>query len=193
MKKIAITGGIGVGKSAVALAFRKYGAEIFDSDKAVHHLYKTDKKLINEISLTFPGTVVNGQVDRHKLGKAVFNNPAKLADLGAMVHPKVVNYRRKFLQKMYRKRAKLVVMEIQLLFENKLEGEFDTVILVTAPKAVRYNRVKNRIGMTRERFLAILNNQKFPERIKARKADFVFKNGLSRRESIKFVPKIAAE
>jgi dephospho-CoA kinase len=154
---LGLTGSIGMGKSATAAMFRDEGIEVHDSDAAVHALYKSEAAVL--IEAAFPGTVREGVVDRGLLGARVLDDPAALARLEAIVHPLVAGARHAFLAEAAKKGARLVVLDIPLLFETGLDREVDAVVLVTAPETVQKERVGQRPGMTPERLVVILGRQ----------------------------------
>jgi dephospho-CoA kinase len=170
MKKIALTGSIGMGKSTVAKMFEAAGVPLFDADAEVRRLQGPGGALVERIGERFPGTVEDGILDREKLAQIVLDDPAQLAELEAMVHPEVQRARERFLEE--HRNAAAAVFEIPLLFETGGEGAFDTVIVVSAPPDVQRERVLRRGGMTAERLAAILARQ-VPDSDKRARADFV--------------------
>jgi dephospho-CoA kinase len=171
---LGLTGSIGMGKSATAAMFRDEGIEVHDSDAAVHALYKSEAAAL--IEAAFPGTVRDGVVDRSLLGARVLDDPAALARLEAIVHPLVAGARHAFLAEAAKKSARLVVLDIPLLFETGLDREVDAVALVTAPETVQKERVGQRPGMTLERVAVILGRQMADTEKRAR-AHFIIDTG----------------
>jgi dephospho-CoA kinase len=171
---LGLTGSIGMGKSSTAAMFRDEGIEVHDSDAAVHALYKGGAAALVEAA--FPGTVRDGVVDRGLLGARVLDDPAALARLEAIVHPLVAGARRTFLAEAAKKGARLVVLDIPLLFETGLDREVDAVVLVTAPETVQKERVGQRPGMTPERLAVILGRQMADKEKRAR-AHFIIDTG----------------
>jgi dephospho-CoA kinase len=170
MKKIALTGSIGMGKSTVAKMFEAAGVPLFDADAEVRRLQGPGGALVERIGERFPGTVEDGILDRDRLAQIVLDDPAQLAELEAMVHPEVQRARERFLEE--HRDAPAAVLEIPLLFETRGEGAFDTVIVVSAPADVQRERVLERSGMTAEKLAAILARQ-VPDSDKRDRADFV--------------------
>ena len=123
--------------------------------------------------------VENGALDRKALAQIVFNTPQKLHRLESILHPMVKQARQKFLQTATRRRRKLVVFDIPLLFETKAERECDLVLVVCAPVFLQLQRVGARPGMTAALFNSILQRQ-MPALQKARRADIVISSGLGR-------------
>jgi len=171
---LGLTGSIGMGKSSTAAMFREEGIEVHDSDAVVHALYKGGVAAL--IEAAFPGTVREGVVDRGLLGARVLDDPAALARLEAIVHPLVAGARHAFLAEAAKKGARLVVLDIPLLFETGLDREVDAVVLVTAPETVQKERVGQRPGMTPERLAVILGRQMADTEKRAR-AHFIIDTG----------------
>jgi dephospho-CoA kinase len=171
---LGLTGSIGMGKSSTAAMFREEGIEVHDSDAVVHALYKGGAAAL--IEAAFPGTVREGVVDRGLLGARVLDDPAALARLETIVHPLVAESRHAFLAEAAKKGARLVVLDIPLLFETGLDREVDAVVLVTAPETVQKERVGQRPGMTPERLAVILGRQMADTEKRAR-AHFIIDTG----------------
>jgi dephospho-CoA kinase len=174
MKKIALTGSIGMGKSTVAKMFKGAGVPVFDADAEVRRLQGPGGALVERIGKRFPGTVEGGILDRDLLARIVLDDPAHLAALEAMVHPEVQRARERFLEQ--HRDAPAALFEIPLLFETGGEGAFDTIIVVSAPADVQRDRVLERAGMTPEKLAAILARQ-VPDADKRARADFVIDTG----------------
>lgn len=179
MKRIGLTGGIGMGKSTATRSFRRARIRVFDADAAVHALQARGGRAVAPIAAAFPGSVVNGAVNREALRQAVLGKPEALRALERIIHPLVRDMQRRFVARARRDRQRLVVFDIPLLFETRGGREFDVVVVVSAPAAVQRARVLARPGMTPERFAAILARQ-MPDAEKRRRADVVVRTGLSR-------------
>lgn len=167
---LGLTGSIGMGKSTTARMFAEEGVPVHDSDEAVHRLYAGPAAEI--IGEAFPGTVVNGVVDRQRLSKLVLDNPQQLRRLGELIHPLVRADADAFVERHRKEGARLVVLDIPLLFETGGTDRVDSILVVTASPEVQKQRVMARPGMTEEKFAAILANQ-VSDREKRRNADFV--------------------
>ncbi|MBQ0823596.1 dephospho-CoA kinase [Microvirga sp. HBU67558] len=153
---LGLTGSIGMGKSATADLFRRLGVPVHDADATVHRLYRG--RAVPVIDRAFPGTVTDGAVDRARLGAAVLNDPARMRQLEAIVHPLVRGEEEAFLARVSAQ-SPLAVLDIPLLFETGGERRCDAVLVVTAPASVQRARVLARPGMTDEKFHAILDKQ----------------------------------
>lgn len=171
---LGLTGSIGMGKSTTARMFMDEGVPVHDSDEVVHRLYAGVAAPL--IEARFPGTVVDGAVDRDRLSKAVIGKPDVLRDLEAIVHPLVRADADAFLARHRTAGAPLAVLDIPLLYETGGRGRVDRVVVVTAPAAVQRERVLARPGMTEEKFAAILARQ-VPDAEKRARADYVIDTG----------------
>ena len=174
MIRIALTGSIGMGKSTVAGMFESAGVPVFDADAVVRQLQGPGGALVERIGELFPGTVRCGTLDRDCLAQIVLEDPAKLAALEGLVHPAVREWRQAFVDK--NAGAAALIFEIPLLFETSSEGEFDKVIVVSAPPEVQRARVLGRRGMSEGKLEAILRRQ-VPDPEKRARADFVIDTG----------------
>lgn len=171
---LGLTGSIGMGKSTIARMFRESGVPVHDSDETVHRLYAG--KAAPLIEERFPGVVHDGVVDREKLARAVLGQPEALKDLERIVHPLVRADADAFLERHRQAGARLVLLDIPLLYETGGEDRVDRIVVVTAPADVQRERVLARPGMTTEKFEAILARQ-VPDAEKRRRADFLIDTG----------------
>jgi dephospho-CoA kinase len=174
MIKIALTGSIGMGKSTVAKMFERAGVPVFDADAVVRRLQGPGGALVEPIGARFPGTVEDGALDRDKLARLVLDDPAKLAELEAIVHPAVRAARDEFIAR--HRDAPALLFEIPLLFETGGEVHGDKIVVVSAPAEVQRARVLARSGMTEDKFRSLLERQ-LPDAEKRRRADFVVDTG----------------
>jgi dephospho-CoA kinase len=170
---IGLTGSIAMGKSTTARLFAEEGVPVHDADAAVHKLYEGEAS--GQIEAAFPGSTRHGRVDRVALGKQVVGDPPALRRLEAIVHPLVRNAEHKFLKDAERSGAKVVVLDIPLLFETGGESRVDATVVVSAPEAHQRERVLAR-GVSLEQLEALLVRQ-MPDAEKRRRADFVVDSG----------------
>jgi dephospho-CoA kinase len=174
MIRIALTGSIGMGKSTVAKMFEHAGVPVFDADAIVRKLQAPGGGLVDKIGEVFPGTVRCGTLDRECLAHIVLGDREKLAALERIVHPAVREAREEFVSD--HPEAPALVFEIPLLFETGGEGEFDKVVVVSAPPEVQRARVLQRTGMSAAKLDSIIARQ-MPDEEKRRRADFVIDTG----------------
>lgn len=170
MLVVGLTGSIGMGKSTAAARFRARGISVFDADAEVHRLYAGP--LAEEIERAFPGSLTDGTVDRAKLTEHLIVAPHRFRELEAIVHPRVHEAERKFLQAEHSDGAALAVLEVPLFLEASRDEHVDAIVVVTASDDVQRQRVLARAGMTDAKFEAIVGRQ-LPEAEKQARADFV--------------------
>jgi dephospho-CoA kinase len=174
MIKLALTGSIGMGKSTVADMFERAGVPVFDADAEVRALQSEGGQLVETIGKRFPGSVGNGRLDRERLARTVLQDPDELLALEMIVHPAVQAARGRFIAD--HRNAPAILFDIPLLLETQAEGEFDKVIVVSAPAGIQRERVLRRDGMSLEKFDAILERQ-MPDSEKRLRADFIIETG----------------
>ena len=166
---LGLTGSVGMGKSTTAKFFAEEGVPVHDADAAVHRLYEGEA--VVPVEAAFPGTTVNGKVDRDKLAASVVGDVEALKRLEAIVHPLVRAAEQKFLADAEARGAKVALLDIPLLYETGGESRCDAVVVVTAPEHVQRARVLAR-GTSEERLAGIVARQ-MPDAEKRRRADFV--------------------
>lgn len=152
--KIAITGGIGSGKSAVAEILLKEGYPVFSCDKIYSELLK-DNNFLNKLSAQFEGIITpDGTLDRAKLSETVFKDKSALSKLNALTHPAI-------MEEVFKKceREKLSFTEVPLLFENGFERYFDNVIVVLRDENERINAIVERNGIEQKKAILRLKSQ----------------------------------
>ena len=167
---LGLTGSIGMGKSTTAKLFAEAGVPVYDADAAVHKIYEGEAA--PAVEAAFPGTTVDGKVDRNRLSARVLNDPAAIKQLEQIVHPMLGASRQKFLADAERSGAPVVLMDIPLLFETGGEKRVDAVVVVTTTPEAQRERILARDNMTSEKLDAILARQ-LPDAEKRKRADFV--------------------
>ncbi|MEJ0058229.1 MAG: dephospho-CoA kinase [Terricaulis sp.] len=176
MKRVGLTGSIGMGKTTVARMFAEEGASVFDSDAAVHALYAVGGEVVEPVGAAFPGVVKDGAIDRQALSARVLDDPDALRRLEAIVHPLVRAAQAHFVASEQKRGAGVVIFDVPLLYETGADSTFDKVVVVTAPPEIQRARVLARPGMSPEKFAAILARQT-PDSEKRARAHFVIENG----------------
>jgi dephospho-CoA kinase len=172
-KVIGLTGGIGSGKTTIANYFKSQGVPLYIADEEAKKILFTEE-VITEIKGAFGDKVLkNGVPDRAKLAELVFNEPEKLKTLNSIIHPKVYKHFEEWL-KAY-SGSKFIIREAAILFESGSNKDCDAVILVTAPKEVRIQRVINRDNTTREKVIERMNSQWDDEK-KAAMSNYIITN-----------------
>jgi dephospho-CoA kinase len=170
MLVLGLTGSIGMGKSTTARFFAEAGVPVHDADAAVHRLYEADA--VEPIEQAFPGTTIDGKVDRARLAACVLDDKAAIKRLEAIVHPLVRQVSTRFLREAAAYGARTVVLDIPLLFETGGIDRVDAVVVVSAPSDIQRGRAMARADMTQAKLEAILARQ-MPDVEKRRRAHFV--------------------
>lgn len=181
---IGISGYLGSGKSTALKYFGDFGIDAIDADRIVHDLYSPGKDGWRKINDFFGDQYIgrNGAVDRKKLGKAVFSNPAKLKILEKLVHPLVYNEINKIVQK---SRCKYIVLEAVKFDSAKLVAPVKTIIWINTDKKTGYKRFTKKRRISYKEYLQILNYQDKPSKI-----DFIISNNGTKSELKKRVADI---
>jgi dephospho-CoA kinase len=167
---LGLTGSIGMGKSTTAKLFAEAGVPVYDADATVHILYEGEAA--PAIEAAFPGTTVDGKVDRNRLSAQVVHDSAAIKRLEQIVHPMLGASRQKFLDDAEQSGAPVAVVDVPLLFETGGEKRVDAVVVVTTTPEIQRQRILARDSMTPEKLDAILARQ-LPDAEKRKRADFV--------------------
>jgi len=180
MRIIGLTGSIGMGKSTAAAMLRRMGVPVHDADQVVHALTRPGGAAIPAIRASFPDLVAADSLNRPELSRRAFNDPSVLHKLEQVLHPLVRAEERKFLDRQRVRGAKLVVLDIPLLYETHGERRCDAVLVVSAPRAVQVQRVLSRPGMSLAK-LAGIEQRQMPDAEKRKRADIVIPTGRGKR------------
>lgn len=187
--RLGLTGSIGMGKSTASGHLRRLGVPVYDADRAVHELFARGGAAVEAVRRSFADAVIDGAVDRTRLGTLVFGNPERLAHLESIVHPLVRRSEMRFRRRVGAERKPLAAFDIPLLFETKGQGRYDFTVVLSAPDFVQTSRVLARANMTAERLAAIRVRQ-VSNIEKRRLADFVIPTGLDRRLTLRRLARI---
>jgi dephospho-CoA kinase len=185
---VAITGGIGAGKSEALHAFARHGAATVSSDEIVHHLLRREPVRDAIVERMGHGVVApDGEIDRGALATVVFNDREALAWLESLLHPLVsleyLEWRERLAE--LPDAPKVCVTEVPLLYETGAEARFDKIVVITAPEKLR--RARSTVA-TEDREARLL-----PDSEKVERADFAFKNTGSLEELDEFVASVLRE
>ncbi len=180
---IAVTGGIGAGKSEALKAFGRHGAATISSDEIVHRLLRDDEEVKREIVDRLGGGVLSNEaIDRRKVADLVFADRERLDWLERLLHPRVV---REYLAWRERQAAPVTVTEVPLLYEAGGESRFDKVVVITAPAKLREQRRRVRRDGREQRLL--------PDADKVKRADYSYVNTGSLEELDAWVASVLAD
>jgi dephospho-CoA kinase len=174
MMIIGLTGGIGSGKTTVTKIFELLGIPVYYSDDRAKLLMTQDAQLVSDIKQHFGQEAYNaaGELERKYIANIVFNDPARLAQLNALVHPATI---RDSMQWASQQTSPYVMKETALMFETEAFHHVDKVICVYAQQALRIQRVMKRDNVTRNDVFARMHKQ-MDEAIKAKLSDYVIYN-----------------
>ena len=169
---VAITGGIGAGKTEALRAFERHGVPVLSADEIVHRLYRDDEGVRAELVAAFgDGVVDDDVVDRAALAEIVFRDRAALEELEQILHPRVVREQHRWRDELEHRRDPPAVcaIEVPLLYETAADARFDAVVVITAARDVRAARRATTALAERETRL-------LPDEEKVRRADFSYVN-----------------
>ena len=170
---IGLTGGIGSGKSTVLKIFEILGYKVFVSDEVAKELYLNEEIKPMIISLLGADAYINNkELNKKWISEQIFNDPAVLKKLNAIIHPAV---NAKFKQFVESNKNTHVIIESALLFEAGINEQVDRTITVYAPDDIRIKRIMERDGLTKDAVIAKIANQMSQEE-KASKSDHVIQN-----------------
>ena len=175
-RRVAVTGGIGAGKSEALRAFARHGAAVISSDQIVHELIEHDE----DVRAALLGRL--GTTDRAAIASIVFADRVELDWLERLLHPRVRERSERWFAE---QAAPLAVSEIPLLYETGGEARFDAVIVITAPREVRESRALVPLAARSDRLIA--------EEDKVRRADFAYVNDGSLEELDAWVADVVAK
>jgi len=175
MKRIAIVGNIGSGKSFVAKNFK---FPIFDADREVDRIYKKNKFCFRKLKKALPKYIHSFPVNKINIANAILKNSKNLKKIINIIHPEVRHKMNLFLKK--NNNRKIVILDIPLFLENKLNKKNDILIFVDASKKEIYKRLKQRKNFNLKLFKILLKFQ-LPLEIKKKKSQYIIKNNFTKK------------
>ena len=180
---IAITGGIGSGKSTLCSKLKEKGFKIHSSDEQVAKIYKNpEKKFITYLrTIGLSKSISKKNINKKIISKIVFENKQIRKKLELYIFNIVRKERSNFIKKEKQKKTKLVFIDIPLLFENNLEKQFHKVISIIASKQIRLKRLEKTRKMTETQFKNIIRSQT-SDLIRKKKSDYVIYNNSTLRD-----------
>jgi len=176
-KTIAITGGIGSGKSTFCSKLKERGFKIHSSDEQVAKIYKNpEKKFVTYLrTIGLSKSILKKSIDKRIISKIIFENKQIRKKLELYIFKIVRKKRSDFIKQEKQKKTRLIFIDIPLLFENNLEKQFHKVISIIASKQVRLKRLKKTRKMTENQFKNITRSQT-SDVIRKKKSDYVIYN-----------------
>jgi len=170
MIRVAVVGDIGSGKSYVA---KQFGYPVFNADAAVIQLYKKNRKCFEKLKKVLPKYIVSFPVNKKKISKAIIDNKNNLKKIVKIIHTEVRASMNNFIRK--NKSKKIVVLDIPLLIENKINKKKDVLVFIDAKKKEINKKLKKRPNYNLMMFKKLKKLQ-IPLKIKKKKSNFIIKN-----------------
>ena len=170
MIRVAVVGDIGSGKSYVA---KQFGYPVFNADAEVIQLYKKNRKCFEKLKKVLPKYIISFPVNKKKISKAIIDNKNNLKKIVKIIHPEVRVSMNNFLRK--NKSKKIVVLDIPLLIENKINKKKDILVFIDAKKKEINKRLKKRPKYNLKMFKKLKKLQ-LPLEVKKKESNFIIKN-----------------
>ena len=170
MIRVAVVGDIGSGKSFVAKLF---GYPVFNADQEVSNLYKKDKKCYNTLKKKLPKFIFSFPIKKSEILSAIVSDKNNLKKIVKIVHPMVQSKMKKFIKK--NKSKKILILDIPLLIENKINKKNDVIIFIRAKKREIDKRIKKRNNYN-EKIIRKFKKLQLPVELKKKKADYIINN-----------------
>jgi len=175
MIKIGILGDIGSGKSYIA---KNFGYPVFNADLEVSKLYRYDRKIFIKLKKNLPKYIYSFPINKKEISKAILANKSNLNKIVKIVHLEVRKKMNIFLRK--NKNKKIVILDIPLLLENKINKKKDILVFVESKKSDIFKRLKKRDNFNKQLFRKFKNIQLSPS-YKKKKSKFIIKNDFSKK------------
>ena len=193
-KLVGITGGIGSGKTTFSKHLKKLGYLVHDSDLVVSEIYsKPEKKFLNFIKEKISQDAVNhNKINKAEIANVIFKNKAIKILLERRIHKEVQISRDAFIKKNKKNKKKLIFADIPLLFEKKLEKNFDLVICVISSKKNRIKRVLKNKKFTKKNLNKIFTAQT-TDKERRKRSQIIIKNNKTKKDFIFSVEKVLTD
>ena len=175
MIKIGILGDIGSGKSYVA---RKFGYPVFNADHEVAKLYKQNKKIFNKLKESLPKYIYSFPIEKKEISNAILANKNNLNKIVKIVHTEIRNKLNNFLKK--NRNKKIVILDIPLLLENKINKKDDILVYVQSKKSLITKSLKKRKNFN-QKLLKKFKSIQLPISYKKKKSHFIIKNNFTKK------------
>tara|TARA_B110000211_G_scaffold193774_1_gene221649 strand:- start:178 stop:747 length:570 start_codon:yes stop_codon:yes gene_type:complete len=184
MIKIGILGDIGSGKSYVA---KNFGYPVFNADEEVGKLYQKDRKIFNKLKKVLPDYIYSFPINKNEVSKAILVNGSNLTKIVKIVHLEIRKKMNIFIKKNINK--KIVILDIPLLLENKINMKNDILVFVQSKKTDIFKRLNKRKNFNPGLYKKFKNIQ-LPLNYKKKKSQFVIKNNFTNKSVNKSIKKI---
>ena len=173
MIRVGIIGGIGSGKSFISMLF---GYPVFNADNEVKLIYKKNKECFNKLKKKLPKFIKTFPIKKKELIKSINSNKKNLKIISSVVHPLVRKKMKKFITR--NKRSEMIILDIPLLIENKLNKKKDIIVFIDSKKSKVLNRLKKRPNFSGKLIKELKENQ-FILSEKRKLADYIINNNFS--------------
>jgi len=187
MIRIGILGDIGSGKSYVA---KNFGYPVFNADLEVGKLYRKNKKIFNKLNKVLPNYIYSFPVNKDEMLKAILANKSNIRKIVKIVHLEVRKKMNSFLRK--NKNKKIVILDIPLLLENKINKKKDTLVFVESKKLDILKRLKKRNNFNQKLYKKFKDIQ-LPLNYKKKKSQFIIKNNFTKKSVKRAIHNILKE
>ena len=184
MIRIGILGDIGSGKSFVA---KNFGCPVFNADMEVSKLYKNDRKTFYRLKKRLPKYFSSFPINKHQVTYAIMDNQSNLKKIISIVHLEIRKKMKSFLEK--NRNKKIVILDIPLLLENKINKKKDILIFVQSKKSDVVKRLKKRKNFN-QKLLIKFKKIQLPLNYKRKKSHFIINNDFTKKTVVKYVKKI---
>ena len=187
MIRIGILGNIGSGKSYVA---KNFGYPVFNADYEVTKLYKKDKKIFKKLKKNLPKYIYSFPINKNQITKAILSNKVNLQKIISIVHLEIRKILKLFLKK--NRDKKVIILDIPLLLENKINNKNDILVFVDSKKVEIEKRLKKRLNFNRK-LINKFRKIQFSSSYKKRRSNFIIKNNFKKKSLNKSIKKILNE
>jgi dephospho-CoA kinase len=187
MIKIGILGDIGSGKSYVA---QQFSYPVFDADHEVVKLYRQNKKIFNQLKKNLPKYISTFPIEKKDISNSILANKKNLKKIVKIVHKEIRKKMYLFLKK--HKNKKIVILDIPLLLENKINQKGDILVFIQSKQSDILKRLKKRKNFN-QKLLKIFKNNQYPLKYKKKKSDFIIKNEFTKKSVNDGIKKILKE
>jgi dephospho-CoA kinase len=184
MIRIAVLGEIGSGKSYIA---KQFGYPVFNADSEVTNLYKKSKKCYHKLKKALPGYIFSFPIKKNEITRAVFARKYNIKKVVNIIHPEVRIRMNKFIKK--NKNKKIIILDIPLILENKLNRKNDILVFVDSKKKEINKRLKKRSNIN-PKIIKEFKKLQLPVEFKKKKSNFIIKNNFKNNSVKKSVKKI---
>ena len=187
MIRIGILGEIGAGKSYIA---KNFGYPVFNADYEVSLIYKKNKKIFNKLKKRLPKYIYSFPINKKEISNAILANQSNLNKIRKIVHAEIKKKLNFFLKR--NKKKKIVVLDIPLLLENKINNKKDILVYIESKKSKILKQLIKRKNFN-QKLLKKFKSIQLPNNYKKKKSQFIIKNDFTKRTVLRYVKRILNE